>query len=267
MKELLERVATNIFASGGIYPAKLTDPGALRSLVRSLAPVRPGRELIRLGPDGDGGYLVPDDLDGIEACFSPGVSSVSGFEKECAERGMEVFLADKTVDGPAEAHPRFRFVKKHVGAATSGDIISLEEWVEGSLPDSHSELLLQMDIEAAEYETLLAAPERLLRRFRILVIEFHWLNHLWGKQFFQLASSAFRKLLLTHTCVHIHPNNCCGSLKGGGLDIPKVAEFTFLRNDRVTGRSHATQFPHPLDRDNTAEKPPLPLPACWIGGA
>jgi hypothetical protein len=266
MKELLERAAVSAFATGGIYPTKLTDAEALRSLMNSLAPVRPGRDLIRLGPAGDGGYLVPDDLGGIEACFSPGVSSISGFEKECAERGMKVFLADKTVEGPAEAHPRFNFLRKHIGAATSGDVISMDDWVEHSLPDSHAELLLQMDIEGAEYETLLAMSEQLLRRFRIIVIEFHWLNHLWSNLFFRLASSAFRKLLLTHMCVHIHPNNCCGSLKRGGLEIPKVAEFTFLRNDRVMSRSYATQFPHPLDRDNVANAP-LPLPACWIGGA
>lgn len=38
------------------------------------------KDLIRLGPNGDGGYLVPDDLTGIEACFSPGVCATSEFE-------------------------------------------------------------------------------------------------------------------------------------------------------------------------------------------
>ena len=30
-----------------------------------------------IGGAGDGGYLVPDDLDGIEYCFSPGVNLIS----------------------------------------------------------------------------------------------------------------------------------------------------------------------------------------------
>jgi len=266
MNGLLERMATTTFGAAGLYPTRLTEAEDVRALIASLAPIDAGRALIRLGPGGDGGYLVPDDLDGIEACFSPGVSSISGFEKECAERGMRVFLADKSVDGPAEAHPRFAFVKKHVGASTRGDVVSMDDWVAQSLPGSNAELLLQMDIEGAEYETLLAMPEPLLRRFRIAVFELHGLNHLWSKLFFRFVSATFAKLLGTHTCVHIHPNNCCGVVKRGALEIPRNAEFTFLRNDRVTSRKYATRFPHPLDRDNTA-KAPLPLPACWIGGA
>jgi len=41
----------------------------VHELIRSLHPVDSGTELIRLGPQGDGGYLLPDDLDGIEYCF------------------------------------------------------------------------------------------------------------------------------------------------------------------------------------------------------
>jgi hypothetical protein len=266
MNELLQRIAFNVFAAGKLYPTALTDANDLRALIRSLTPLSPGREMIRLGPRGDGGYLVPDDLAGIEACFSPGVSSISGFEKDCAQRGMDVFLADKTVEGPAEPHPRFHFTRKHVGAAGSDDVVTMDDWVRQSLPQSQGELLLQMDIEGAEYETLLATTDVLMRRFRIIVIEFHWLNHLWSKPFFRVASGAFRKLLATHACVHVHPNNCCGSVERDGLEVPRVAELTFLRSDRLNGRAYATRFPHPLDCDNTAN-PPLPLPASWIGGA
>jgi hypothetical protein len=36
--------------------------GSLSDLIRSLHPIDAGPKLIRIGPDGDGGYLVPDDL-------------------------------------------------------------------------------------------------------------------------------------------------------------------------------------------------------------
>ena len=32
-------------------------------------------ELVRLGGNNDGGYLLPNDLEGITACFSPGVDN------------------------------------------------------------------------------------------------------------------------------------------------------------------------------------------------
>lgn len=244
------------------YPTDLTDKHDVESLIRRLAPMTTGKELIRLGPQGDGGYLAPDDLEGIEACFSPGVSSISGFERDCAERGMKVFLADKSVERPAESHERFHFIRKFVGATTSNDFMTLDDWVSLSLPESLSDLILQMDIEGFEYETFLSASDGLMRRFRIIIAEFHNMEQFWNRPFFQLASRAFEKILQTHACVHIHPNNCRGSLKKWELEIPQMAEFTFLRHDRMVNPAPATVFPHPLDGDNT-DDPPLPLPKCW----
>jgi hypothetical protein len=252
----------SVLALRGEFPTRLTERSPVRGLVERLHPVKPGKELIRLGPRDDGGYLVPDDLHGIEACFSPGVNLVSGFEKDCADRGMKVFLADASVERPAEAHGLFAFTKKFVGVTTSSDFVTLDDWVAASLPGSSGDLLLQMDIEGFEYEVLLGASDRLMRRFRIIVAEFHDLDQLWSRPFFRLASRAFEKVLQTHACVHIHPNNDRRPLRKGGLSIPPLAEFTFLRKDRIGNSSYATVFPHPLDGDNT-DKPHYPLPACW----
>jgi hypothetical protein len=217
---------------------------------------------LRLGPASDGGYLVPDDLAGIAACFSPGVSTVSGFERECADRGMEVFMADASVAGPAEQHPRFHFSRKYVGAWTAGEFLSLDAWVQACLPASTDDLLLQIDIEGFEFEALLAASEPLLGRMRVIVAEFHSLDMLWSEPFFALASRTFGKLLSTHACVHIHPNNRVGSLSKEGLTIPPAMEFTFLRRDRCLRNEARSDFPHALDADNTARRT-MVLPACW----
>jgi hypothetical protein len=262
MSQFVKALGRNLLAMGDAYPTPVTDPGALRALVTKLHPVACEVGLIRLGPSGDGGYLVPDDLQGISACFSPGVSLISGFEKDCAERGIEVFMADRSVDGPTESHARFHFVKKFVGATTSETVMTMEQWVRTSLPQGDGDLLLQIDIEDCEYETFLSMPDGLLRRFRIITGEFHSLNHLWSRPFFQLASKAFEKILQTHACVHIHPNNESSAMDKGGLSIPPMMEFTFLRKDRIQHPQPARAFPHPLDFDNTAN-PHFPLPSCW----
>ena len=223
---------------------------------------RPASSSFASGPRGDGGYLLPNDLDGIAHAFSPGVSNESGFEAELAERGMQVFLADHSVDGPAVSHPRFVFDKRFVGCVTDERYITLDDWHAAKLGGDSSELLLQMDIEGAEYETLLAASPRLLAKFRIMIIEFHWLPQLWNEPFFAVAGRVFSKVLATHAVVHIHPNNCCGSVKSAGLEIPRIAEFTLLRRDRLRATGFRTTFPHPLDRPNV-DKAPLDLPPCW----
>ena len=193
----------------------------------------------------------------------PGVGNVSGFETDCAGLGMKVFHGGRVCRWVSEAHRRFHFIKKFVGATTEGDFISLSEWVETSLPDSNSDFLLQIDIEGYEYETFLSTPSSILERFRIIVAEFHNLDCLFSDPIFGFYSKAFEKILLTHTCVHIHPNNVCSSIRVRDLEIPQLAEFTFLRNDRVTSRTFATEFPHPLDQDNS-ERPSLSLPtSCY----
>lgn len=241
-----------------------TSPDDVRTLIRRLSPQETDRTLIRLGPVGDGGYLVPDDLIGIETCFSPGVSSVSGFELDCANRGMKVYLADASVASPPDQHPAFHFSPKFLGASTSGNFVTLDQWVaEADIPSS-GDLLLQMDIEGFEYEVLLSMTDALLARFRIIVVEFHGLENLWSRPWFQITSRAFEKLLKAHTCVHIHPNNSRGVFHLNGLSIPCDAQFTFLRTDRISAMKAATSFPHPLDGDCTSIPTP-PLPSCWIG--
>ncbi len=255
--------AMNMLINREAFVTPITKEDRIASLIHKLFPVvSKGKELIRFGPKGDGGYLVPDDLAGIEACFSVGVGSTSGFEKDCANRGMKVFLADKSVEKPAEFDEEFHFTKKYVGATTNEDYITIDNWVSSSLSETQSDLLLQMDIEGYEYEVFLNMSNSLMHRFRIIVVEFHNLDKFWIQSFFKLASRAFDKLLQTHSCVHIHPNNCRGSIQRKELDIPQVAEFTFLRNDRISNPSFVGTFPHPLDYNNTS-KPSLPLPKCW----
>ncbi len=154
----------------------LTEKTALRDFMRALHPRMPGMELIRMGPRGDGGYLVPDDLGGVAACFSPGVAEESGFELDCANAGMQVFMADASVAKPAAAHGNFHFVRKNIGAFNAEECMTIDRWAEDSLPDSAAELILQMDIEGGEYEVFLSMSEPLMKRFRIIAAEFHALH-------------------------------------------------------------------------------------------
>jgi hypothetical protein len=139
----------------------------------------------------------------------------------------------------------------------------MEDWVNDSKIPSDIELLLQMDIEGCEYETILSMPQILQRRFRIVVIEFHYLDYLFSEPVFGIYSRAFEKLLATHCCVHIHPNNVAGLIKVGGIEIPQMAEFTFLRRDRAHEIGYAVDFPHPLDRDNVTSAPIVLPKSCY----
>lgn len=192
--------------------------------------------LLRIGASGDGGYLVPDNLSGIEACFSPGVGVNADFEKGMLEMGIPCYLADASVDGPPISSDLLHFEKKFIGSPQSDPrFTTLSGWVAGVTPDA-SELVLQMDIEGSEWEVLDYEPTKTLARFRILVIEFHDLQMLFKRGGLELATRVFKKIFKDFYVVNIHPNNGDLPVKKYGVQIPPLVEITFLRKDswRIT---------------------------------
>ena len=154
-------------------------------------PVATNHPLIRLGCEGDGGYLVPDDLEGIAACFSPGVSTVADFELSLAERGIPCYLADYSVDQAPVQHPLISFEKKFLGLENNEVFTTLDAWMAKHAPNK-TDFLLQMDIEGAEYDVLFDVSEETLQKCRVLVIEFHHrLMYTTNLRFHQLWNSHF----------------------------------------------------------------------------
>ncbi len=236
----------------------------IRRLLGDLRPMETGYPLIRVGQGADGGYLVPDDLNGIKYCFSPGVSNLVLFERDILSRyGIESFLCDADVDRPSGDF-EFEFDKRFVGAYDDEVFMTMDAWYERYLDGAVADdLLLQMDIEGGEYPTLLSTSESLLARFRIIVVECHHLFKMLDYVTFPFIEAAFRRVLRTHVVVHVHPNNNQGAITVGDMEIPDVVEMTFLRRDRVRELSPATTFPHPLDQDVDAERKPLVLHPSW----
>ena len=234
----------------------------LLTLISQFQPVETDKELIRIGGESDGGYLVPNDLKGIEACFSPGVGGKSRFELECADMGMKIYMADASVDGPALSDKRFNFQKKFIGGHKKVNFITLENWIKSVGVHVEEDLLLQMDIEGFEYDVLNSTSIEVLKRFRVIIIEFHLLDNLGMPWYYHRSKKVFEKLLVNHSCVHIHPNNSCGITRIHGVEVPGIAEFTFLRNDRIKEKRKVKSLPHPLDRDSVNSES-IDLPKIW----
>ena len=121
-----------------------------------------------------------------------------------------------------------------------------------------------MGIDGSEYDVIVETSDDLLKRFRILVVEFHLLEHLVSPMGYRLISSCFDKLSKNFKVVHMHPDNRGALVKFAGLEIPQVLEVTLLRTDRFSApASRARTFPHPLDAPNSLASPDYPLPGCW----
>ena len=236
----------------------------VRDFIKTLAPVAIDRPLVRIGADSDGGYLVPDDFEGLQIAVSPGVSTEISFDQGMADRGLDVLMADASVTGPPVSNPRFHFVPKFVDVIEDERHIRLETLCNMIALEPGKDRILQMDIEGAEYAAILDLGDEALRSFRIMVIEFHALDLMFNRNAMQIIRATFQKLQRHHHVVHIHPNNHGGVNAKQDIQIPRVMEFTFYRKDRaVVIPNRKLHFPHALDRDNGPTRPSLVLPACW----
>ena len=246
----------------GFRAIRQTKAADVLDLMQKLRPQDCGIDLIRIGSSGDGGYLIPDDLEGIEYCFSPGVSTVADFENHLADLHIRSYLADYSVTSPPIDRPEFTFDKKFLGSSDRENYFTLASWKAKYLQGYTGDLILQMDIEGSEYEVILSLPDSLLDQFRIMVIEFHHLDRLFDPFAFRLISSCFERLRGSFHVVHIHPNSQDGSLRCGDLEVPRSMEFTFLNKKRVGETKPHVAFPHKLDTDNLPGTS-LALPKCW----
>lgn len=242
--------------------SRTTDSSRLGQFLDGIKPVRTNHELIRLGSKNDGGYLVPNDLEGVEVCFSPGVSDLADFERDLTKQGIKCFLADYSVDAPPFRSDLIDFEKKYLGTIENEMFITLEHWVSQKAPQK-SDFILQMDIEGAEYGVIVDTSYETLRKFRILVIEFHGLDRLCNKSGFEIINLTFTKLLKEFEVVHVHPNNYSPPIRYKGFIIPPILEFTFLRKDRISNKQRCGDFPHLLDRKNVPANKDYALPKCW----
>ncbi|MEM8824767.1 MAG: FkbM family methyltransferase [Pseudomonadota bacterium] len=243
------------------------DPKAIdevKGILAKFAPTPTGHKLIRIGPTYDGGYILPDDLEGLVALYSPGVSDTFGFDAEIAGRGIPCFLADGTIDQPSNLPAGMFFEQMMIGDGPAGRFMRLEDWVSRTAPESDGDLMLQMDIEGAEYDVLPGVSRDLLDRFRIIVLELHDLDiRMLGPQRAELTALLAR-LTERHVVCHVHPNNCLAPSQILGRPVPPILEVTLLRQDRIRpGGADDLVYPHPLDSPNIATMVDHPGVPFW----
>jgi hypothetical protein len=223
-------------------------------------------ELIRIGGDADGGYLVPNILNDIKYCFSAGVGPVSAFEKHLSkDYKIQSFMADASVDCPAEQDNNFIFIKKFLSSRTNAEFITLKDWIKHSIQDSSDKIILQMDIEGGEFEVLIYETSEILAKFSLMIIEFHGLHKLSNKNFLVMIRGIFEKIYSNFSICHVHPNNHSGIYVLNGLKIPSNIEVTFIRNDLINNLilNSKVSLPHYLDKKNCNKSPEIKMPEVW----
>jgi len=125
----LNKLIKSLFYYFNINISATTEKHKLLTFLSSVRPVTTEYELIRIGGDADGGYLIPNDIEHIESCFSPGVNNIADFEDALTKRGIKCYLADYSVVGPPFKNRLFDFEAKYIGSKNDDIFITLEDWI------------------------------------------------------------------------------------------------------------------------------------------
>lgn len=237
-------------------------------------------DLIRIGNDNDGGYVVPKRvLQSSNALISMGLSDEWSFEKAFYESsGIPLVVFDHTVNSrfwirhflsnifngllTCRLHLfirslrfidylRFfngnrRHIKMKIGKSLNGGIDIMEAF---KYADSPSSCFLKIDIEGSEYRVL-EQIEGLASNISGLVIEFHDID-----LHFERIERFARRLETTHIIVHFHANNY-GTLLSESFST--VIELTLLNKSLMKTNEVLLQkqLPIPsLDCPNDLSKP------------
>jgi hypothetical protein len=118
------------------------------------------------------------------------------------------------------------------------------------LMENNNNMLLKIDIEGDEYESLSSVAESSLNKFMSIVVEYHWLS---SDDNIQNKIECIEKINKLFYPVHIHGNNHAQVIiKDEIYHVPDVIEVSYIRKDLYDGHPSFTKdkFPTSLDYPN-----------------
>jgi len=180
----------------------------------------------RLGSENDGGYIMIDDITDQDFLISMGVGDDVNFERALSKKVIGTHLYDFSIETLPDLIENSQFFCERIG---SNEATSLATAV-GRVPKP-TDLLLKMDIEGSEWETLKNTESKTLNMFRQIVVEFHWLENIFNDQYYETALEVLHKLSETHFVLNAHPNNNGDTLIVENLLFPGVIEVSYLRRE------------------------------------
>lgn len=206
--------------------------------------------------NGDGGYILPDDLKNIKYLFSLGVGNLTSFESDLKTNNIKCFLADASVDGKNLLEKGFEFQKKFIRSYNSSDSLRFETWKKICIGDDYnSEIILQIDIEGDEYNVIPTLSDSTLKQTKYLIVEYHFLTKIFDKKINNLIFSSLRRISEYFYPLHLNVNNTSAIMNIGSYSIPHCLEVSYINkrfiNHKIIYLNDGNDY---LNKPNTLKK-------------
>ena len=188
------------------------------------------KKRVLIGEKRDGGYLLLDDFNNIHIAYSFGISTNVDFDKALADRGIDIYMYDHTIDSLPFENTKFHWKKIGICGKyrTNVNLKTLEKLIDENGHKNEKNMILKMDIEHWEWESLVDISKETLNQFKYIVIEFHFRDE---KQYNNnnLYRKVLKKISETHQPFYVRCNGNKGEIVNFGNNrICVLLEVSYL---------------------------------------
>ena len=189
-----------------------------------------GKKKILIGAKKDGGYVLLNDFKNIKIAYSFGISNNIHFDKDLADKGIDVYMYDHTINKLPFNNSKFHWKKIGISgkAFINEHLKTLEDLI---LENGHSlekNMILKMDVEYSEWYSLLDLKDDILKQFKYIAIEFHFHPKIYKKDK-KLYYNVLKKLQKTHQSFYFRCNgNRSSIITFGNNRICKILEVSYI---------------------------------------
>ena len=200
-----------------------------------------GKTMLLLGPrHNDGSYVVLNDFENIKIAYSLGIDGNVDFDKALADRGIDVYMYDHTINKLTYENEKFHWKKIGIGGNSerSNNIQTLEDMLKENGHLNEKNMVLKMDVEGAEWNALNDMNTDILEKFKYIIIEYH-INRLEASFIYNI----FKKINKTHQVFYIHTNHMAPIINFGNNRIVSCIEVSYVIREGNNFATDKTVYP------------------------
>ena len=184
-----------------------------------------GKHKVRIGDNKDGGYILLNDFDNIKIAYSFGISNEISFDKNLADKNIDIFMYDHTIERLPFQNKRFHWKKIALTGKIEkeNNMKTLNELIKENGHTNEKNMILKMDIEGEEWNIFSDISTDILTQFKYILIEFHFSDKIVEKYL-----KVFTKINLSHQIFHLHCNNAGTLIYFNDNIICSLLEISFI---------------------------------------
>ena len=184
-----------------------------------------GKKRVLMGYKHDGSYVMLDDFENIKFAYSIGIRDEVQFDKALADKDIDVYLYDHTINKLPYQNEKFHWKKIGLGGKNerSEKLQTLEDMMKENGHLNEKNMILKIDIEGNEWIPLNELSGNVLSQFKYILIEYHFMK-IEQKLFYDVLE----KIQKTHQVFYVH---CCpyiGTITFGNNRFCKAIEVSYI---------------------------------------